>query len=124
MAEEVPEKIVKGRLSYTRGKYVLTAGRKKVELPLGPMINEREAKAFLGKDLAVAFSRKSPGVIVAITKWEEAFRRQFILCYVPVPPLRTRLDSVVRRQVLAELGKEGIISPELNRRISAGIRAR
>ena len=121
----VPEKVVKGRLSHTRGKYVLTVGRKKVELPIGPTLSEREAKAFVGKDLAVIFSRKSPGLIVALGKWTGVtWRPPIIVCYKPAPILRDRLDSMVRREVLAELGKEGLISPALGRQIGAGIAGR
>ncbi len=118
----LPEKVLgttirKGKLSKTRNKYVLTVGRKKVEVPVGIFITKSEAGKLVGKEVRVAYSKTKPSSIVAIGTWptpeKPRIRPRWILCYIPAPDILRRVDPVIRTALINKLVNEGIIMPSL-----------
>jgi len=55
----------KARLSKVRERYVLTLGKRRMEIPTGPFVTKRELNRLVGKPILAASSRKRPAEIVA-----------------------------------------------------------
>jgi hypothetical protein len=127
----LPEKVLhmpvkKGKVSKLRGKYFFTVGRKKMEIPIGPIISKADVNQLVGKEVYAAFSNRKKSEIVAIGTWptpeRPAIRPFWILCYLPAPDMIRRVDVQVRETLLKNMLSQRIITPKLASQIKIGIK--
>ncbi len=129
----LPEKVLgmkvkKGRVTVARGKYYFILGRTRTEIPVGPVVQERDVKRLVGKDVFAAFSKTRSNEIVAIGTWptpeSPRIRPGWIVCYIPAPDVMRRVDLKVREALVNRMASEGIISQRLKRDIKSGFPTR
>lgn len=128
----LPEKVIgmptkKGKVSRLRGRYYLTVGRRRVEIPVGPIISTDQVRKLVGKDVLVAFSGRRKSEIVAIGTWPtperpRPFRCFWILCYIPALDMIFRVRPSVRTTLIGKMVRERVITTKLARMIRSGIR--
>lgn len=127
----LPEKVLrtsvkKGKISRVRGKYFLTVGRRKVEVPAEPIISRKQVVKMVGKEVYVAFSKRKHSEIVAIGTWPTPERpliaKGWILCYLPAPDLMARVNSKIREKLVHSMVSEKIITSELARELRIGLK--
>jgi len=116
----LPELIAKGRLTRVAGKYYLTARGKKQVIPSGYLLPELQAKALVGRDVAVAYSRKNPSVIVALGQWSglDPSRPVFtkcVMCYYAPDRYINHVHDIVRGGIIIDGMKTGLMSKRLGR---------
>ena len=113
----LPERTARGKLTRAAGKYFLTVAGRKREIPMGYLIPEKKVRPLVGKDVAVVYSRTQPSAIVALGPWPGWPRRKpgfvCVLCYIPPPDIIRRIQDSVRRGVIGDLIKAGIISKQM-----------
>ncbi|MFB3897269.1 MAG: hypothetical protein ACE14V_13290 [bacterium] len=108
-----------GKISVVRGKYYITVDEKKQELdpnyvvaskPLGQILK----KGIGGKVVVIIIG----GIIVVIIIFgPRILRPPRILCYIPVPRLRVKIDSILRAELVNQLVEEKILEPALAKKI-------
>lgn len=126
----LPEKVIgmptkKGKVSRLRGRYYLTVGRRRVEIPVGPIISTDQVRKLLGKEVHVAYSRRRKSEIVAIGTWPTPERPRlkiWVTCYIPAPDMIIRVRPSVRTTLIGKMVRERMITPKLARMIRSGIR--
>ena len=111
----LPERVDPGKVTKAGNKYYLTVAGRKREIPIGPLLPEAKIRPMVGKQVAVAYSRRSPGAIVAIGTWPTPERPRFrcVLCYIAPPDIIRRVHDSVRDSVISELIKAKILSQKL-----------
>ncbi len=122
----LPELIAKGKLTRSAGKYYLSVGGKKRVIPAGFLLPESKTKALVGRDVAVAFSRKKPSMIVALGQWPgwTAGRPIFkcVLCYLAPDSIINSLQENIRGGIIVDLMRAGIMSKQLGRMLQGNLR--
>ncbi len=117
----LPERVAPGKVSRVGKKYILTVSGRKKEIPVGLLLPESKIRPMVGKRVAVAYSRTSPGSIVAIGTWPEPERTgrppkfRCVLCYIPAPDVFRRVGDAVRDSIITDLIGADILSQELGR---------
>jgi hypothetical protein len=114
-------KTKKAKVSKVRGKFFVTVGRRKLEIPVGPVISAQDVNKLVGKDVFVALSNKRPSEIVAIGIWPLRVRCYWILCYLPAPDILRRVQSTIRQTLLNKMVSTRILTPKLGRQIKANM---
>jgi hypothetical protein len=108
------EKRTVGKLSLVRGKYVLTVGKKKSELPVGTLISNDQLKKLVGKTVEVAFASKPSVAIIGIREsLDQTIKNRWILCYVPRPDFMAAIQPDLRTAAIKSLIANNIISASL-----------
>lgn len=108
------ERTAVGKLSLVRGKYVLTVGKKKSELPVGTLIPNDQIKKLVGKTVEVAFASKPSVAIIGVRpSMEQTIKNRWILCYVPRPDFMSAIEPDLRTAAVKSLIANKIISPSL-----------
>lgn len=125
---ERPEKWIKmptkkGRVSASRGKYFLTIGRRRIELPGCPGGPIKEFRKLVGKEVHAAVSGSS---IAAIGVLPKIIRRRripcyWILCYLPAPDILMKIRPEIRKKLISEMVRERVISTQLARELRRGL---
>ena len=124
----LPEKIARGKLTKVRESYVLTVGGKKYPLPVGTLM-DAGVKKLAGKDVAVAFSAKKPGSVVAIGTWptpERTVIRQkapcyWWVCYIPVPDAFRPIQEKIRFELIDVMVRTGVLSRPMGVELKGGV---
>lgn len=122
----LPERTAKGIIRKTGEKYILEVERRKIEIPISPVMPEAEIRPLSEKEVTVFFSKTKPGDIVAIGTWPTpeitgtSIKRIRIICYFPPPDIIQKLNPRVREAVIREMVREKIISTTLARSLRAG----
>lgn len=104
----------RGKVSCLRGKYFLTIGRRKLEIPVGTIVTEQDARSMVGKDVYAAVTRSNVTALFVDPRW--------ITCYVPAEAFLRKVLPSVQRTVARKMVREKIISPEFEKEIISGIR--
>lgn len=114
----------KGKLSKARGTYVVTVDRKKVQIPVGEIVEKADLDKMVGKDVQVAISGGKKPAIVGIGLWPPAGPAPcyWIICYIPVPDIITQIGPSIREGLIRTMVNEKIITEELAKEINVGIR--
>jgi hypothetical protein len=118
-AVPLPDRVAQGKLTRAGNRYYLTVAGRKREIPVGPLLTEASIRPLVGKDVSVAYSRKSSKSIVAIGTWptpewiSDGPKFKCVLCYIPAPDVINLVKDSIRVSVIAELIKADIISREL-----------
>jgi hypothetical protein len=109
------ERTAVGKLSLVRGKYVLTVGKKKSELPVGTLIPNDQIKKLVGKPVEVAFASKPSAAIIGVrpSLQQTTIKNRWILCYVPRPDFMSAIQPDLRAAAVKSLIANKIISPSL-----------
>jgi hypothetical protein len=126
----LPEKIARGKLTKVRETYVLTVGGKRYPLPVGTLM-DAGVKKLAGKDVAVAFSAKKPGSVVAIGTWPTPERtgiRQkapcyWWVCYVPAPDVIRPIQEKIRFELIDVMVRSGVLSRRMGVELKGGVQA-
>lgn len=112
----------KGKVSVARGKYFLTVGRKKMEIPVGMFVSAKEVRKLAGKEVYAAMSGSS---IVAIGVLKVRPPRvppcYWILCYYPADVILRRIRPEIRRKLISEMVGKRVISTKLARELRRGL---
>ena len=115
MVLQMPTK--RGKVLKQNGRYFISVGGRKVEIPGGTMQYGSEIAELVNKDVFVAFSLKRPSQIVAIGTWPTPERprinRRWIICYIPVPDIVKLIEPAIRNTLLEKMVSEKIITKEL-----------
>lgn len=126
----LPEKVfrmkfARGRVSRVRSKYILTVGRKRIQIPIGTLLHASDVRQLVGKDVHVALSNKKRTEIVAIGTWptpeRPRIRPRWIACYIPAPDMMRRIDLGIRRSLVRKMTSEKIITSRMAREVIRGI---
>jgi hypothetical protein len=118
----------KASLRKTATRYVLTVGKRRMQIHTGPLVSARELNRLVGKPIHAAISRKRPSEVVAIGLWPKPPwpprppRCYWILCYYPGPDAIRRIDPIMRRTAIRSMVTKGIITDKLGREIARGMR--
>jgi hypothetical protein len=117
----LPERKAKGSIQKIAGKYILAVEGRELDIPVGPILPEADIEQFVGKEVAVFFSKVRPQDIVAIGTWPTPEKPRFrcVLCYYPGPDVIRRINPKVREVLIGEMVKSKIISPALGRYLKA-----
>ena len=128
----MPDKVIgmptkKGKVSRLRGRYYLTVGRRRVEIPIGPVISTDQVRKLVGKQVHVAFSGRRKSEIVAIGTWPtpeipSRIRCYWILCYIPAPDMISRIRPDIRNTLIGKMVRQKVITQKLARMIRSGLR--
>ena len=96
-----------GKVSLIRGKYVVAVEGRKYSLNESELMASQPLSGLVGKEsvAGVIVTDGKPAIIVVIS--EKPFRLRPILCYIPVPDLRLRIDEAVRGALITNLAKKG-----------------
>ena len=131
-----PEKVIgmptkKGKVSASRGKYFLTVGRRRMEIPIGLVVSEREVRKLVGKEVHAVMFRSAVVALACFPKpkpkpWPPEplpWPCYVILCYVGGP--ETIFKSVraeIRQKLISKMVQEKIISKKLAQEIRRGLK--
>lgn len=115
LSAELGATIKEGRVSAARGKYFVTLGVKKVEIPVGPIASEGELKKLVGRGVGVLVSK---GSVIAIRN-PVGPGCYWIVCYKPAPGLLQAIQEDLREQALQEFVKAGAISESQAQQLAA-----
>jgi hypothetical protein len=110
-------KTAAGKVTVTGGKYFVTVNRKKHPLPVGTLIDPKQARKLAGKEVVVYLSSKPKNIVVAVQ--DKAFKLQPIWCYVPVWILIEAINPELQNTALNAMVKQGIIQPDLAQQFGA-----
>jgi hypothetical protein len=114
----MPEtKTAVGKVTAAGGKYFVTVNRKKHALPVGTLIDPKQARKLAGKEVVVYLSSKPKNIVVAVQ--DKAFKFQPIWCYVPVWTLIEAANPELQNAALKVMVKKGIILPDLAEQFQA-----
>jgi len=115
----------KGKVSNIRGKYYLTIGKRRLELPVGILIQKSKIQQHVGKEVVAFLSKKSGSEVVAIGTWptpEKPIRiRKQIICYIPAPDMMRRMERNVRTSLIMNMLDKGIITSKLAEELIRGL---
>jgi hypothetical protein len=104
---------IRAKVFYLRGKYFLTIGRSKLEIPVGTIVTEQDARSMVGKDVYAAVSGKNIVAIARIPDW--------IICYIPAPDFLKKVRPDVQRNIIEKMASEKIITPRLKAELLRGL---
>ncbi len=107
-----------GKVTVAGGKYSVTVNRKKHPLPVGTLIDPKQARKLAGKEVVVYLSSKPKNIVVAVQ--DKAFKFQPIWCYVPVWTLIGAANPELQNAALNVMVKKGIIQSDLAEQFEAG----
>jgi|BarGraIncu00222A_1022003.scaffolds.fasta_scaffold168356_2 hypothetical protein len=110
-------KTASGKVTVTGGKYFVTVNRKKHPLPVGTLIDPKQARKLAGKEVVAYLSTKPKNVVVAVQ--DKAFKFQPIWCYVPIWILLEAANPELQNTALNIMVKKGIIQPDLAEQFGA-----
>ena len=110
-------KTKKAKVSKVRDKFFVHIGKRKLEIPVGPVISAKDVNKLVGKDVYVALSNKRPSEIAAIGIWPLRVRCYWIICYIPALDMLQRIQKTVRVTVLNKMISTKILTPKLGRQI-------
>jgi len=122
LKKQYGENIKLGRITLSRGAYTLTVGGRKYALDPDEMCGTPPRPKFTGKAAVagVIITDGRPSVIAIVQ--EKPFRvKGPILCYVPAPDFRKKMEAAARLQLVTHLVEEGAISDIMARQISKSI---
>lgn len=110
LSQEVGATVKQGAITASRGKYYLTVGDVKTEIPVSLAIAEKDLQNLVGKPVFAASSGKS---IIAI--WGDATlprlpKCYWIICYKPAPDVFQPLQDAMRVTAIDELVQAGKLS--------------
>jgi len=104
-----------GKITVSKGKYLFTVGKNRWE------INPAEAYGELPLEKIVTRETMAGGIIVegkpVLIMVYGVKLRKWILCYIPVPDFRQRLDSIIRQQLVNTLIADKRIPADLGKQI-------
>ncbi len=104
----------RGKVTLAQGKYYLTIGGKKLEIPVGTTVSSQDARSMVGKEVYAAVSGRNIVAIARIPDW--------ILCYIPVPDFLKKVRPDVQRKVIDKMASEKIITQRLKAELLRGLR--
>ena len=104
----------RGKVTLAKGKYYLTIGGKKLEIPVGTTVSSQDARSMVGKEVYATVSGRNIVAIAHIPDW--------ILCYIPVPEFLKKVRPDVQRKVIDKMASEKIITPRLKEELIRGLR--
>jgi hypothetical protein len=110
LSQEVGATVKQGAISAARGKYYLTVGDVKTEIPVSLAIPEKDLLSLVGKPVFAASSGRSIIAIwgdVVVPKLPKCY---WILCYRPAPDVFQPLQDALRGAGINELVQAGKIS--------------
>ena len=114
----------KGKVSVARGKYFLTVGRKRMEIPVGTFVSAKEVRKLAGKEVYAAMSGSSIVAIGVLKVRPPRVRVPFcywILCYYPADAVLRKIRPEIRRKLISEMVGKRIISTKLARELRRGL---
>ena len=125
---EKPKELIKmptksGKVSTARGKYFLTVGKKKMEIPVGTVVSAKEVRKLVGKEVHAAYSGSSVvaiGVLPKVVKYKP-IPCYWILCYYPAPDILMKVMPEIRKKLISEMVGKRIISTKLARELRRGL---
>jgi len=119
-------KLAKGKISRARNKYILKVGRRKSELPIGPLLRASDVRRLAGKEVHVALSNTRKTEVVAIGTWptpeRPTIRPDWVICYIPAPDMMHRVDVTVQRALIAKMVREKIITSRMAKEVMRGLK--
>ena len=122
-AVDTPDKTLgmktkKAKVTRARGKYFVSIGARKLEIPVGLIVSAKEVSKLVGKDVFVALSKKKPTEIAAIGDWPRIKKPTWILCNIPAPDMIRRVQDSVRKAMVSKMVSTKIITPKMGRTIT------
>ena len=109
LSEELGATVKEGRIAQAKGKYLLTVGKTKLEIPLGGSVSASNLKKLVGSSIPVVISA---GKIILIGNPRRP-GCYMILCYVPRPDFLREIDDTLRVEVIDKYVSAGAISKTL-----------
>lgn len=111
-----------GKLTVGRGKYTLTMGTRKIALDPSTMISDQPLSKLVKGTRDVIVIGGGGVIIIIIIIIVRPPRRVPIICYIPVPDLRRRIDPMIKEALLKEMIKSKVITEVLGRDLMKGFK--
>ena len=112
LSNELGATVKEGAVSTARGRYFVTVGATKREIPIGDLNMEADVKPFVGLKVPVIVSGRA---IVAIGDLQ--WKRPPIICYIPPPDLFRRIRGDMRATLIDRYVGEGVIPARLGKQL-------
>ena len=112
LSKELGANVKEGKITAARGRYYVTVGATKREIPVGDLNPEADVKAFAGLTVPVIVAGRS---IIAIgdLKW----KRPPILCYIPAPDIFKQIRPDLRAKLIDRYVDVGAIPGQLGEQL-------
>jgi hypothetical protein len=109
--------VKKGRVVKQQKGFYVTVGQRKVQIPVGILVSQKDIAKMVGKDVRVVFSKQQSSEIVAIGLWPVAekmvIKKPWIICYIPALKTISSIDPAIRDTLITKMVQWNIITPEL-----------
>lgn len=117
LEKELGMPIKVGKISKQHDKYSLMIEKKKIEIPMGTIISPEDINHLVDKDVAVVYSKTEPDEIFAIGLYEHVKNitnfKKWIICYIPNPEFKNRIDPEIRQLLLKKMFEKNIITSQV-----------
>jgi hypothetical protein len=113
LSEELGATVKEGRVAETRGRFFLTVGKDKLEIPIGTVVTAAQAKKLTGKTIPVIVSRGKI-IVIGYPVGPGCYR---IICYKPAPDLAKEISEVVRIQAIEKFVQAGILTKAMGEKL-------
>jgi hypothetical protein len=115
LSEELGATVKEGRVTETRGRFYLTVGKNKLEIPLGGIVTSGQVKRLTGKIIPVIVSG---GQIIVIGNpvGPGCYR---IICYKPAPDFAKEISEVIRLEAIEKFVEAGVLTKSIAEKLKA-----